>query len=63
LDERRLTHPKHPDLDAAVRRATWRKVSDRKAFGRQAGDISMLDAVTVAAWALNTAVLDEPAIY
>jgi hypothetical protein len=63
VDERRLTHPKHPDLDAAVRRATWRKVSDRKAFGRQAGDISMLDAVTVAAWALNTAVLDEPAIY
>jgi hypothetical protein len=61
-DERTLAHPKHPALDAAVKRATWRKVGDRKAFGRHDGDISMLDAVTVAAWALNET-QPLPAIY
>ena len=49
VEDDQLRHPKHPELDAAVRRAKWRKVGDRKAFGRQTGDISMLEAVTVAA--------------
>jgi len=49
VEDDQLRHPKHPELDAAVRRAKWRKVGDRKAFGRQSGDISMLEAVTVAA--------------
>jgi len=30
--------------------ASWRTVGDRRAFGRKSGDISMLEAVTLAAW-------------
>jgi hypothetical protein len=43
-----IAHPNHPDLDAAVRVATWRAVGDRRAFGRKSGDIDMLEAVTLA---------------
>jgi hypothetical protein len=44
-----LAHPGHPDLDAAVKAASWRKVGARRAWNRDTGDISMLEAVTVAA--------------
>jgi hypothetical protein len=44
-----LSHPAHPDLDAAVRSASWRKVGARRAWNRETGDVSMLEAVTVAA--------------
>lgn len=49
VDEGTLRHAKDPLLDAAVHRATWRMVGDRRAFGRKTGEISMLEAVTVAA--------------
>jgi hypothetical protein len=45
----KLEHPGHPDLDAAVKAASWRKVGARRAWNRDTGDISMLEAVTVAA--------------
>jgi hypothetical protein len=53
VQERRLAHPGHPDLDAAVASAAKRDVGDRWAWARKksAGDISMLEAVTLAAWA------------
>lgn len=49
VDTGRLVHPGHPELDDAVKVATWRPVGDRRAFGRKSGDISMLEAVTLAA--------------
>lgn len=45
-----VVHPEHRDLSDAVRLATWRNVGDRRVFGRRGGaDISMLEAVTLAA--------------
>lgn len=53
VQERRLVHPGHTALDAAVSAAAKREVGDRWAWARKktAGDISMLEAVTLAAWA------------
>jgi phage terminase large subunit-like protein len=50
VTEQSLTHPNHPDLDAAVAIAVKRLVGDRWAWGRRqsSGDISMLEAVTLA---------------
>lgn len=51
LDDRSVEHVDHEDLNDAVLVATWRTVGDRRAFGRRSGDISMLEAVTLALWA------------
>jgi phage terminase large subunit-like protein len=58
VQEKRLVHPGHPDLDLAVSSASKRDVGDRWAWARKqsTGDISMLEAVTLALWAAtNTA--------
>ena len=44
-----LVHGRHKELDAAVRAAQWRAIGDRRAFGRKTGDVSMLEAVALAA--------------
>lgn len=46
-----LRHGGYPELDQAVDVASWRSVGERKAFGRRAsaGDISPLEAVSLAA--------------
>ena len=48
-----LAHAGYPELDAAVDVAAWRSVGERRAFGRRAsaGDISPLEAVSLAGWA------------
>ena len=46
-----VTHGAYQELDAAVAAATKRKVGDRWAWARRSGDISMLEAVTLAHWA------------
>jgi len=46
----RVEHGNYEDLNAAVDAAGWRKVGDRRAFARKNGDISMLEAVTLARW-------------
>lgn len=51
LAERTVRHGDHEDLNDAVLLATWRSVGERRAFGRKGGDISMLEAVTLALWA------------
>jgi hypothetical protein len=53
--EKRLAHPKHPELDAAVAGAQRRKREDRWVWDRRnsAHDISPLEAVTLALWAAN----------
>jgi len=52
------THQHTTDLDAAIANAKWRLVSDRNMFARKqsAGDISMLEAVTMALHAANQSV-------
>lgn len=49
-----LEHGNYDDLNDAVDAATWRKVAgDRRALGRKDGEISMLEAVAWARWALG----------
>lgn len=58
VQEKTLWHPGHPDLDRAVALAVARDIGDgRWAWGRKksAGDISMLEAATNAAWISTTA--------
>jgi hypothetical protein len=55
-----LKHGSYPDLDAAVRNATWRMLGDRRVWGRKDGDISMLEAVTLAYWGAVRAQPLEP---
>lgn len=43
-----IEHGGYPDLDAATVSADWRKVGDRRVFARRSGDISSLEAVTIA---------------
>lgn len=45
-----VTHGNYDALNAAVRSATTRPVLDRWAWGRKSGDVSMLEAVTLALW-------------
>ena len=53
VDGRLLAHQGYDELDGAVAAAVWRTVGDRQALGRKQsdGDISPLEAVTLAAWA------------
>lgn len=53
-----VEHGNYPELNDAVRMATWRKVGERRAWQRHGGDVSMLEAVTLAFGAL-----DDPQIY
>jgi hypothetical protein len=45
-----VEHGDYDDLNDAVRAAGWRLVADRRVFARKNGDISSLEAVTVALW-------------
>jgi hypothetical protein len=49
-DAREVEHGNTDDLNDAVAAAGWRKVGDRRVFARKSGDISSLEAVTVALW-------------
>ena len=44
-----VVHPGDKDLTAAALGASWKTVGDRRAFARKGGDISLLEAVTLAA--------------
>jgi len=46
----RVVHGDYTELNDAVDAAGWRTVGDRRAFARKNGDISMLEAVTLALW-------------
>lgn len=50
VKDMQVTHQRTTELDDAIGVAAWRMVGDRKLFGRKqsAGDISMLEAVTLA---------------
>lgn len=49
-----VTHGNYPDLNAAVDAADWRYVNDRRLIGRKNGDVSMLEAVSLARWGAQT---------
>jgi len=48
LVEGRYEHGDHDDLNAAVAVAGWRHIGDRRAWARAGGDITMLEADTLA---------------
>lgn len=50
-----IEHADYPSLNAAVDAAGWRKVGDRRVFGRRSGDIDPLEAVTWALWGATKA--------
>jgi hypothetical protein len=60
VQEKKLLHPGHAELDQAVAAASKRDVGDRWAWARKssAGDISMLEAVTLAHWGAANAAYD-----
>ena len=51
INARQVTHGGYADLDEAVRGASWRTLGDRRVWARRNGDVSMLEAVTLARWA------------
>jgi hypothetical protein len=48
VDAKQITHGNYDELNAAVAAASKRRVGDRWAWARRNGDISMLEAVTLA---------------
>jgi len=50
VDTAMIAHAGSPELDAAVLTSRWRKVADRRALDVRVGDVSMLEAVALAAW-------------
>lgn len=63
VQEHRLRHESHPELDSAVQAAVKRNVGDRWALGRRvsSADISVFEAVVLAAWWADKSLI--PAIY
>lgn len=55
-----LLHPSAPELDDAASSATWRAVGERRVWGRKSGDITMLEAATLARWG---ALVERPSVY
>ena len=53
-----VEHGDYDDLNDALAAAGWRKVGDRRVFARRGGDISMLEAVTLAAWLVTSGAAD-----
>lgn len=50
VDQFVLRHTNHDDLNAAVMAVGWRRVGDRQVWARRNGDITPLEAVTLALW-------------
>lgn len=50
VESQRVTHGNYDDLNDAVTAAEKRKVGDRWAWARRNGDVSMLEAATLALW-------------
>lgn len=50
VEAKELSHHDDTHLTAAVKAAGWRSVGDRRVWSRKAGDISMLEAATLALW-------------
>jgi hypothetical protein len=55
-----LRHFNHPELNRAAADATWRPVGGRKAFARKNVDVTPLDAVSLAALAVERGLIHPP---
>lgn len=55
VEQGTVTHGNYGELNTAIDAAGWRRVGDRRVFARKSGDISMLEAVTLALWGATTA--------
>ena len=53
VEAKAVSHGDYDDLNDAVAAAGWRSVGDRRAWSRKNGDITMLEAVTLALWGVN----------
>lgn len=56
VEAKEVTHGGYAELDAAVAAAGWRSVNaegGRRVWSRKSGDVSMLEAVTLAKWAAD----------
>lgn len=53
VDNKKISHRNYSDLNDAVDAAGWRTVGDRRVFARRSGDISALEAVTLAFWGVT----------
>jgi len=56
VDTKQVEHGNYADLNAAVTAAGWRTVnaeSGRRVWSRKLGDVTMLEAVTLARWGAN----------
>jgi hypothetical protein len=63
VNANRLSHARDWRLDKGVNSADRRRVGDRWSFNRQAEGADVLVAASLAAWAVETALADLPAIY
>lgn len=65
VEQYAFRHPNDDDLNAAVAAAGWRKIGDRRAWARRGGDITPLEAVTLALWGVSdyTGPVLDPASY
>jgi hypothetical protein len=66
VDAKQLTHSGNDDLNAAVAAAGWRLVNSeagRRAWSRKNGDVSMLEAVTLARWGANQSSIEPWGAY
>lgn len=60
VDQFTIRHTNDDDLNAAVAAAGWRRVgTDRQAWSRRLGDITALEAVTLALWGAQTSKLQR----
>lgn len=59
VEAKEVTHRGYPELDAAVAAASRRKVGERWAWSRASGDITPLEAVTLAHWGASTKTVYE----
>ena len=58
-----IEHGDYDDLNEAVALATWRSIGDRRVFGRKFGDVSMLEAATLALWGSTQTIDAEPSAF
>jgi hypothetical protein len=49
VEAKEVTHGSYDDLNAAVAAAGWRG-TERRVWSRRTGDVSMLEAATLALW-------------
>jgi hypothetical protein len=63
VDEAKIAHMPDTRWDAAIAAATRRRSGDRWGFNRHAGDVSVLVAVALAVWALESSAVIQATVW